>query len=55
MLLPATRAAGAAGRRYLEHNDPDRAAGPFHKFLEEARKEIGGILGNGRADIVRLG
>ncbi len=44
VLLPATRDAGDKGKRFLEHNDPDRREGPFHKFLAEARKEVGGTL-----------
>jgi uncharacterized protein (DUF362 family) len=55
VLLPATRAAGDAGVPFLEHNDPDRREGPFHLFLVEAQREIGGELAPGAADLVRVG
>lgn len=54
VLLPATRAAGDAGRPFLAHNDPDRG-GAFHRFLVEARKEIGGRVAPDGVDLVRIG
>jgi hypothetical protein len=53
-LMPATRAAGDAGRPFLEHNDPDRAGGAFRLFLEEARKKVGGTLDPAGAELVRV-
>ncbi len=53
-LLPATVAAGAAGRPFLPYNDVDNREGPFRRFLEAARREIGGTLEPGDAQIVRL-
>lgn len=55
VLLPATRNAGSAGRPFLSFNDPDRATGPFQRFLREAHKEIGGEWEPRRIEIVRLG
>ncbi len=55
VLLPATRAAGDAGRPFLEYNDPDRADRPFHGFLVEARREIGGRVDPDGADVIRSG
>ncbi len=44
VLLPATRQAGERGAPFLPFNDPDRGDGPFHKFLEQARRKVGGSL-----------
>jgi hypothetical protein len=55
VLLPATRAAGAAGAPFVPYNDPDNANGPFHAFLREAQREIGGRLDAAGAEVARLG
>ncbi|MCU0256778.1 MAG: DUF362 domain-containing protein [Vicinamibacterales bacterium] len=55
VLLPATRAAGAAGAPFVRYNDPDNAAGPFHAFLREAQRELGGRIDAAGAEVVRLG
>jgi hypothetical protein len=55
VLLPATRAAGAAGSPFLNYNDVDRADGPFHRFLLAARREIGGTLDPERVEVQRIG
>lgn len=55
VLMPATRAAGEKGERFLALNDPDNADGPFHKFLVETRREIGGRVAPEGADVVRIG
>ncbi|RMF74113.1 MAG: DUF362 domain-containing protein [Acidobacteria bacterium] len=54
VLLPATREAGDRGRFYLPYNDPDRTEGPFRRFLEQARLEIGGRPEAGAATIDRV-
>ncbi len=54
VLLPATRAAGEAGRPFLALNDPDRGDLPFRRFLERVRMEIGGEVEAGRVDLVRV-
>ncbi|APF18774.1 hypothetical protein Calab_3146 [Caldithrix abyssi DSM 13497] len=43
VLLPATKAARAP-EKYLRLNDPERTEGPFRRFLEECRRELGGTL-----------
>jgi uncharacterized protein (DUF362 family) len=53
-LLPATVAAGAAGKTFLSYNDVDNHEGPFRRFLEATRREIGGTLEPGGAQLVRL-
>ncbi len=53
VLLPATRAAGAAGAPFLPYNDPDREEGPFRRFLLEAQREMGGRLDPAGVDLVR--
>ncbi len=55
VLLPATRAAGAAGAPFLPYNDPDNADGPFHRFLLEAQREIGGRVDRAGAEVVVSG
>jgi uncharacterized protein (DUF362 family) len=54
VLLPATRQAGQTGRAFLEHNDPDAEDRPFRKFLLEARREVGGRVDPGGAELVRV-
>ncbi len=54
VLLPATRAAGERGRAFLAWNDPDDERGPFRRFLEQARLEIGGRPAAGDATVERV-
>ncbi len=43
LLLKATVEAGA-GEQLRQLNDPDNADGPFHSFLQECRRELGGTI-----------
>lgn len=55
VLLEATKAAGEKGAPSLQYNDPGLGEMPLHKFLVEARREVGGTLDPGDVDLVRIG
>lgn len=53
VLLPATKAAEAAGAPFVAHNDPDRD-NPLRRFLIEASKEVGGSVSPDAVAIERV-
>lgn len=50
VLLDATKKAGAP-KKYIQLNDPDDVEGPFRRFLEECRRELGGTTDPGKIEV----
>ncbi len=52
VLLRATQEAGAP-EKYIRLNNPDDREGPFRRFLEECRRELGGTIDQSKMDFLK--